>query len=154
MIIRKLLFIILFIPFLQTSPATAQNYKGVHELMFVDKIPMDDLHNVSIIVQRCAGLYGAFAKFLPSDMPEKEKLFNLSMQMLMKSMIYFANARGLPMESEAVMEEVDKAFNVYLDIYYKDLEQNKILTGNMLGEFFNAEEEVCSNVAKLIEVTK
>ena len=86
MIIKKLLFIILFIPLLQTTPATAQNYKGVHELMFVDKIPMDDLHNVSIIVQRCAGLYGAYAKFLPSDMPEKEKLFNLSMHL---SFIFF-----------------------------------------------------------------
>ena len=55
---------------------------------------------------------------------------------------------------DAVMEEVDQAFNVYLDIYYKNLEENKILTGSMFGEFFNGEEEVCSNVTKIIEVTK
>ena len=72
MIIKKFLFIILFIPLLQTTPATAQNYKGVQELMFVDKVPLDDFYNISIVVQRCAGLYGAYAKFLPSDMPEKK----------------------------------------------------------------------------------
>jgi hypothetical protein len=152
MIIKKLLFIILFIPLLQTTPATAQNYKGVQELMFVDKLPLDNFYNISIVVQRCAGLYGAYAKFLPSDMPEKEKLFNLSMKMLTKSIVYLAKARGS--EMDAVMEEVDQAFNVYLDIYYKNLEENKILTGSMFGEFFNGEEEVCSNVTKIIEVTK
>ena len=154
MIIKKFLFIILFIPLLQTTPATAQNYKGVQELMFVDKLPLDDFYNISIVVQRCAGLYGAYAKFLPSDMPEKEKLFNLSMQMLTKSIVYLAKARELPMESEAVVGQVDKAFKVYVDIYYKNLEQNQTLTGSMFGEFFNGEEEVCSNVAKIIEVTK
>ena len=143
----KLFLAVLLIPISQPTAATAANYKGVQELMFADKIPMDDLYNLSIILQRCAGLYGAYAKFLPSDMKaEKEKLFDVSMLLLMKSMQAMAKKRGLQIDSKAVVDPIDKAFDIYVDVYYDHMENTKIMTGTMYDEFFEGEEDVCSNV--------
>ena len=39
--------------------------------------------------------------------------------------------------------QVDKAFNSYVDIYYKHMEDNQIKTGSMFDDFINGEQDIC-----------
>ena len=140
----RLYLVLLFMPFMQPAAATAAEFKGVQELILVDKIDTSDLYNVSIIFQRCAGLFGAYAKFLPGDMKEqKEKLFMKSMEVLVVASQAMAKKRGLPLESEVIKNQVDKAFMYYVDIYYGYMEDSQIKTGSMFDEFTNGEQDIC-----------
>ena len=140
----RLYLVLLFMPFMQPAAATAAEFKGVQELILVDKIDTSDLYNVSIIFQRCAGLFGAYAKFLPGDMKEqKEKLFMKSMEVLVVATQAMAKKRGLPLESEVIKNQVDKAFMYYVDIYYGYMEDSQIKTGSMFDEFTNGEQDIC-----------
>ena len=142
--ILRLYLVLLFVPFIQPAAATGAEFKGVQELLLVDKIDTSDLYNASIVFQRCAGLYGAIAKFLPGDMKEqKEKLFMKSMQILVVASQAMAKKRGLPLESEAIKNQVDKAFMTYVDIYYGYMEDTQIKTGSMFDEFTDGEQDVC-----------
>ena len=147
--IRRLYLALLFIPFIQPAAATGAEFKGVQELLVVDKIATDDLFNISIVFQRCAGLFSAFAKFLPGDLKEqKEKLFYSSMEILMKATQAMAEKRGLPLDSEVIGDQVNKSFMSYVDIYYDHMEDNQIKTGSMFDEFIKGEQAICSALIK------
>ena len=147
--ILRLYLVLLFIPFIQPAAATGAEFKGVRELLVVDKIATDDLYNISIVFQRCAGLFSAFAKFIPGDMKEqKEKFFNISMEILVMATQALAEKRGLPLDSKVIGDQVDKAFLSYVDIYYEHMEDNQIKTGSMFDEFIKAEQAICSQLAK------
>ena len=127
----------------------ASSFKGVNELLSVDEIDPTDLFNISIVFQRCAGLYGAFAKFLPGNLSEKkDMLFNNSMTILVKATEAMAKKRGLPINSEVIGNQVNKAFLVYVETYYDHMENNQIKTGSMFDEFIEGELAICSVLTK------
>ena len=133
---------------MQPAALKAADFKGVNELLSVDKIDPKDLFNISIVFQRCAGLYGAFAKFLPGDLADKkEMLFNTSMTILVQATEALAKKRGLPIDSEVIGKQVNKAFLVYVDTYYDHMENNQIKTGSMFDEFVEGELAICSVIA-------
>ena len=45
------------------KPTNAVTYKTVADLVLIEKIDLTDLYNQSIILQRCAGLYGALIEY-------------------------------------------------------------------------------------------
>ena len=147
--IRQLCLALVFIPFMQPATLTAAEFKGVNELLSVDKIDPNDLFNISIVYQRCAGLYGAFAKFLPGNLADKkEMLFNTSMTILVQATEAMAKKRGVPIDSEFIGNQVNKAFLVYVDTYYDHMENNQIKTGSMFDEFIEGELAICSVLTK------
>jgi len=147
--IRQLCLALIFIPFLQPATLSAAEFKGVNELLSVDKIDPNDPFNISIVYQRCAGLYGAFAKFLPGNLADKkEMLFNTSMTILVQATDAMAKKRAVPIDSEVIGSQVNKAFLVYVDTYYDHMENNQIKTGSMFDEFIKGELAICSVLTK------
>ena len=147
---RQLLkYVTIFIFALPIHLANAQQYKSVTELIMVDQIDMDDPFNQSIVLQRCAGIFGALAKFWPmEDQDQKEKLFMNSMQLLTFATMTMAKKRGLPIDDKAVEDQVTKAFTVYVDIYYGSMEQHQIATGSMMSELVEDDLTLCSKISQ------
>lgn len=142
--ILRLYLVFLFIPFIQPAAATGAEFKGVQELLFVDQIDTSDKYNASIILQRCSGMFRALSMLLPGDMrKEKAKLDLKSFRILTMATQVMAEKRGLPSDSAVVKNEVNKAFNSYVDIYYKHMEDNQIKTGSVFDDFINGEQDTC-----------
>lgn len=126
------------------KPTNAVTYKTVADLVLIEKIDLTDLYNQSIILQRCAGLYGAFAKILPNeDSLSREETFNASMVMLALATAQMAQKRGLPLEDPSISDEVEKAFKVFMEIYFRDMENTQILTGSIFNELLKIEFSIC-----------
>ena len=126
----------------------AERYKSVTEL-FADEIDINDQFNQSIILQRCAGLFGALAKYWPGDdQGQKENLFNNSMNLLVMATMTMAEKRGLSVDNESINNQVQKAFNIYVDIYYEDMERHQIATGSIMSEMVKSDLQICSRFSK------
>ena len=147
---RQLLkYVTLFVFALPIHLVNAQQYKSVAELIMVDEIDMDDPFNQSIVLQRCAGIFGALAKFWPiEDQDQKEKLFMNSMQLLTFATMTMAKKRGLPMDDKAVEDQVSKAFSIYVDTYHDSMERHQIATGSMISELVEGDLTLCSTLTK------
>ena len=128
--------------------ARAANYKGVNQLMVVESLDISNNRNKSIILQRCAGLFGAIAKYLPKAEPQKEQIFLHSMDVLTISVMAMHEKRGNQVSIEAVTQQVQKAFTTFVDLYYNMLEQNQILTGSIFDPYVQKELDLCTAMTK------
>ena len=114
-----------------------------------EKIDLSDTYNLSIILQRCAGVYGAIAKIWPIEHKEmKEKTFNQSMEILTLATMAMAQKRGRPLEDKAVNKQVSEAFSVYVDIYYASMEKNQISTGSIFSDLVKSDLEICKALSQ------
>ena len=126
------------------KPTNAVTYKTVADLVLIEKIDLTDLYNQSIILQRCAGLYGALARILPNeDSLKREETFNSSMVMLALATAQMAQKRELPLDDPSISDQVEKAFTIYTEIYFRDMEHTQILTGSIFNELLKNEFSIC-----------
>ena len=131
-----------------SSFASASSFKGVNQLIVAEGLDLSDDFNKSIILQRCAGLFGAIAKYLPKAEPQKEQIFLHSMDVLTISVMAMHEKRGNQLSSEAVTQQVQKAFTTFVDLYYNMLEQNQILTGSIFDPYVQKELDLCTAMTK------
>ena len=122
-------------------------YKGVGELILNDRIDLTDNYNIGTILQRCAGLYNAFSIIAYSDEPKTQlALFRKSKSLLSMSAELFAQHRGYTEPTEAINSEVDKAHEVYFQIYMDSMEENQILTGSIFSELVDIDSNFCKEL--------
>ena len=111
---------------------------------------MSDKFHQSSLMARCAGVLGAFSKFLPkspaSMKAAKENLFQQSMQMLTVSAILLGEKKQVP--AEKALEQVQTAFQAYVDYNYKKIEQEQIATGSIMQGTKATEMQFCINFGK------
>ena len=111
---------------------------------------MSDKFHQSSLMARCAGVVGAFAKFLPQSPASmktvKENLFNHSMNMLTVSAMLLAEKKQT--SQERALQQVMKAFDTYVAHNYKQIEDEQIATGSIMEGAKAAEMQFCVAIAK------
>jgi hypothetical protein len=148
--IRNLILILPFAFFVQSANVKAAEFKSVQEIVAMDD--MSDLFNLSVVFQRCSGLFMALAKFIPNDMVEqREKLIVISAQNLSFATRLMAKKRNLPAESQTISDQIEKALPVFIDIYYDHMELTQIKTGSMFDEFLKTEQSVCTQLLNMAQ---
>lgn len=139
-------FLIIALLILQLGPAKAEQFRSVDQLMSYDGLDFSDGYNQSIVLQRCAGIFGALTKIWPiEDKQRKESLFNDSMGLLTHAVSLMAKKRGRSINDEVVTNEVSKAYSIYVNIYYDSMEKNQIMTGSLFSDLVAKDLEICSN---------
>jgi hypothetical protein len=148
--IRQLILILPFAFFIQSANVKAAEFKSAQEMMAMDD--MSDPFNLSAVFQRCSGLFMAVAKFIPNDMVEqREKLITASALHLSFATKLMAKKRNLPVDSQTVSDQIEKALPVYIDIYYDHMEVAQIKTGSMFDEFFETEQSLCTQLLNMAQ---
>ena len=122
----------------------ATEFKTVTDLVSRENIDLSDAYNLSIVLQRCAGLYGAVGKITPiEEKTLKEQMLGMSSDYLVIATMAMAQKRGRPLEDKAVGKQVQDAFWIYVDIYYEIMEKNQILTGSLFSEQIKSDVNIC-----------
>jgi len=133
---------------LSATRANADDLPSVIE--FSKRNDLSDKFIQSSVFARCAGVLGAYAKFLPkspdSMKQAKETLFNKSMEMLTVSAILLAEKKQVP-QSKA-LEQVQTAFRTYVNMNYEALEKEQIVTGSIMSGKKRSEMDFCLSLEK------
>ena len=130
-----------------TQAMDTSKYKGVGELILVDRVDLTDNYNIGAILQRCAGLYNAFSVIVYVDEPKTQlALFRKSRSLLDMSAKLFAQHRGYTEPTKAINNEVDTAHDVYFKIYMQSMEENQILTGSIFSELVDVDSKLCKEL--------
>ena len=97
---------------------------------------------------RCAGVVGAFSKFLPQSSDSmkkvKETLFNQSMNMLTVSAMLLAEKKQT--SQEKAIQQVQRAFTAYVNYNYEKIENEQIATGSIMQGEKAREMQFCVNL--------
>ena len=148
--IRNLILILPFSFFLQSANVEAGEFRSVQEIVAMDDT--SDMFTLSTVFQRCAGLFMAFAKFIPNDMVEqREKLSVAAVENMSLATKSMAMKRNLPVDSPTVIDQIEKALPVYIDVYYDHMELTQIKTGSMFDEFLETEQSVCTQLLNMAQ---
>ena len=142
----KNLFLSIISAFLIFSGTISQatDFKTVTDLVSRENIDLSDAFNLSIVLQRCAGLYGAIGKITPIEEKKlKEQMLGMSSEYLVYATMAMAHKRGRPLEDKAVGKQVQDAFWIYVDIYYDNMEKNQILTGSLFSDHIKSDVNIC-----------
>ena len=103
---------------------------------------------VSNVLQRCSGLYGAMAKFLPKSDTQlaqlKEHSASLFAVFFEKSVDVMNSAKQNTPENN--LNEIAKAIPYYLDVYYRQLEISQLNTGSIFSPWTEREFEYCNRL--------
>ena len=112
---------------------------------YMQQNDMDDEYHQSSLFQRCAGVIGAYAKFIPQSMAqEKEALGNLSIEMLTVGAMLLAE-KNMTTASEN-LRQVQSAFQYFVDQYYRQIERTQLNTGSIFGGSVGEEFKFCQNL--------
>ena len=133
-----------------SSMVNAQEFRGVFTMLSEDDT--SDLFVVSQVFQRCSGLYGALAKFLPKSDTQLAKLKETSAALFA---VFFeksvetlnANRQNTP---ENNLKEVGKAIPYYVDFYYGQLEASQLNTGSIFSSWTEREFTYCNRLQKSV----
>ena len=122
----------------------ATEFKTVTDLVSRENINLSNAYNLSIVLQRCTGLYGAVGKITPiEEKTLKEQMLGMSSDYLVIATMAMAHKRGRPLEDKAVGKQVQDAFWIYVDIYYEIMKKNQILTGSLFSEQIKSDVNIC-----------
>ncbi len=144
---RRLLLLVIFTLFVNLSSfANAQDFRGVFDMLSEDD--NSDPFIVSNVLQRCSGLYGAMAKFLPKSDTQlaqlKEHSASLFAVFFEKSVDVMNSAKQNTPENN--LNEIAKAIPYYVDVYYRQLEVSQLNTGSIFSPWTQREFEYCNRL--------
>ena len=125
------------------SIVNAQEFRGVFTMLSEDD--SNDPFVVSQILQRCSGLYGALAKFLPESDPELAKLKETSAAffiLFFETSVEMLNAKKQN-TPENNLNQVGEAIPYYVDFYYNQLEVSQLNTGSIFSPWTEREFTYC-----------
>ena len=137
-----LLLILVYIPI----DAVAAKFKGVNAMLETED--MEDPFIISSVFQRCAGVYGALAKILPSGDPTTAALKQTSFLLTTEfgaGAIVLLNVKNQNTGARN-QEQVIQAVNSYVDIYYREMNQSQINTGSIFSAWGQAEFSTCNQL--------
>lgn len=133
-----------------TNPALSQDFRGVFEMLSEDD--MSDLFIVSNVLQRCSGLYGSLAKFLPKSDSQllalKENSASLFALYFEKS-VSTLNAKGQN-TPENNLQEISQSISYYVDVYYRQLEVSQRNSGSIFSPWIKREFEHCNRLQEAV----
>mgnify|MGYP006450464227 CR=1 FL=1 len=121
-------------------------FKGVNAMLETED--MADPFIVSSVFQRCAGVYGALAKILPSGDPTTSALKQTSFSLTTEfgaGAIIMLNVKNQNTGARN-QEQVMQAVKSYIDIYYREMNQSQINTGSIFSEWGQAEFSICNQL--------
>ncbi len=149
--LQKLLLCLMTAMFVSgSSMVNAQEFRGVFTMLSEDD--NSDLFVVSQVLQRCSGLYGALAKFLPKSDPQLAQLKETSAAFFV---VFFeksvetlnAKKQNTP---ENNLKEVGKDIPYYVDFYYGQLEASQLNTGSIFSSWTEREFTYCNRLQKSV----
>lgn len=141
-----LLFTLLCYPIAQ---ANSSDFLGVGQYLnkYDKEIKNRDFFHVSGVFQRCAAVFGAYGKYLPTDMKDmKLKFVSLSVESMKKS-IDFLNMKKQN-KPELNVKQISKAIRYFTDIYYKSLEIDQLNTGTIMKGNSSIDMSLCMGLFK------
>ena len=109
---------------------------------------MNDKYHQSSLMARCAGVLGAYARYLPKKTmaAEKEAIFNKAMTFMALSVTTLA-AKGQISEEQA-LQQIQRDFDVYNELYYRQITFEQTKSGSIMGGSIGQEFETCMQVTK------
>ncbi len=115
---------------------------------YVENNDMEDEFHLSSLYNRCAGIIGAYAKYIPSSMKEeKNRLADISGQYFEAAgMLLYEKKMTEPAE---ILEQVQKAYLYYVDTYYSEIEITQIRTGSIFEGRLNDEFKFCMAIREM-----
>jgi hypothetical protein len=114
---------------------------------YVEQNDLNDEYHMSSLLQRCSGLIGAYAKYLPSSMQsEREQLANLSIEVLTMAGVILAEKNMT--NAEATIRQLQTAYLFYVDQYYAQIEKSQLVTGSIFSGSVKDEFDFCLNTIK------
>ena len=142
-ILKKIFFSILVSLFVYSA-----NTNDILDInSYIEKNGFEDPYHVAYVMQRCAGLNMAYAKYLPSSMPKEKKIIgNLASE--------FFVVAGTMMRSKGMTSDQDnikqnkKALLFFTDYYYKKIEKNQLETGSIFEGDMMGDFKICQSFAK------
>ena len=141
-----LLFTLLCFPIAQ---ANSSDFLGVGQYVnkYDKEIKNKDFFHISGVYQRCTGVFGAYAKYLPTDMKDmKLRFVSLSVESMKKS-IDFLNMKNQN-KPELNVKQVSTAVRYFTDIYYKSLEIDQLNTGTIMKGNSSIDMKLCMDLFK------
>lgn len=124
----------------------AAQFKGVNAMLETEDV--EDPYIISAVFQRCAGVYGALAKILPSGDPSTAALKQTSFLLTTEygaGAIILLNAKNQNTVTRN-REQVLQAIRAYVDVYYREMNQSQINTGSIFSEWGQAEFSACNQL--------
>jgi hypothetical protein len=131
------------------AQAKSSDFLGVVQYLnkYHEEIKNKDLFHVSGVFQRCAGVFGAYGKYLPTDMRDmKLKFVNLSVESMKKSINYLNMTKQN--KPELNLKQVDTAVRYFTDVYYKSLEIDQLNTGTIMKGNSATDMKMCMGLFK------
>ena len=112
----------------------------------------NDLFIISSVLQRCSGLYGSIAKFLPKSDSKLAALKETSATLFgvfFERSIEVLNAKKQN-TPENNLKTISKAIPAYVDFYYSQLENSQLNTGSIFSPWIEREFAYCNQLRKTL----
>ena len=129
--------------------SNAGNFIGVigYTQKFSSELDRGDLYHISALFQRCSGVLGAYAKYLPTDMIDIKKQYAVMSITFMETAINALNKKGQNAETGNI-KQVEKAVLKLVDLYYEQIEDEQISSGSIMQGDSALDMEVCMSQFK------
>lgn len=141
----KLFLSILFILFIQSSHAD----DVIDVMKYSKENNLSDPYHASSIMQRCAGLYLAYGRYLPSSMTEQKKKFGKFSEDLIVTAGVIMQSKNMTTQRENI-KQMEKALLFYNEHYYKKIEKTQLSTGSIFKGQVMEELSFCNAILKKV----
>ena len=132
--------IVILLVIFNVSSLSAKEIGTVFE--YVERNDISDEYHLSSLLQRCSGVIGAYAKYLPNSMQnERTQLANLSVEILTSAGIILAEKKMT--DAEATIRQLKTAYLFYVDQYYAQIEKTQLSTGSIFTGIVKDEFDFC-----------
>ena len=145
-ILKKIFPLLLATFIIVSQSAFSQNFRGVHDMITEDD--QNDLFIISSVLQRCSGLYGALAKFLPKSDSQLAALKQNSASLFgvfFERSVEVLNAKKQN-TPENNLKTISKSIPAYVDFYYSQLENSQLNTGSIFSPWVKREFDYCNQL--------
>jgi len=127
---------------MQVNVALANDFRGVYD--FLHSGEEMDLFTTAQVLNRCAGLFGSIARFMPAS-SEKDKLVTLSSMSLEVSLKALTHNRQN--ETALIGEKLLSDVRYYTGIYEDQMNMSQRDTGSIMSEWIKREVFWCKEMA-------
>lgn len=133
------------------TSASASQFRGVNAMLEAEDL--QDPYIISAVFQRCAGVFGALAKILPSEDRTTGALKQTSVSLFTEfgvGAIIMLNAKN---QNTATRNEqqIVEAVTAYVEVYYREMNQSQIETGSIFSNWGQAEFSACNKLKPALE---
>ena len=134
------IFVIIFFTTLH-----AQDIETVYD--YYDQNDMEDKYHLSQLAQRCAGVTGAYAKYLPQTMQDERKVLAEVSGKFVELAGMMLLQKGMT-DTNNIVRQVSTGFQFYVDNYYKQIEVTQLSTGSIFEGRVSSELIWCRDLYK------